>query len=131
MKNRINVQISSGSLTLHSSNGKERAGALITATVSGMDARVKMRPDSMHVGAKIKSFNVDDKYTQNNKFPQMIGKEKTATNVDLLNLEFEQNPLDGHADIAVKLVCVPLNIIVNKAFLERIGNYRFLNFRLF
>jgi vacuolar protein sorting-associated protein 13A/C len=53
----------------------------------------------------------------------MIGKEKLASNADLLDLEFEQNPLDGHADIAVKLVCVPLDIIVNKAFLERIGQF--------
>jgi hypothetical protein len=53
VKTRINVQISSGSLTLHSSKGKERAGALITAAVAGMDAKVRMRPDSMHVSFPI------------------------------------------------------------------------------
>ena len=42
---------------------------------------------------------------------------------ELLHLVFEQNPLDGHANMAVAMAMNPLDIIVNKKALDKIRNH--------
>jgi vacuolar protein sorting-associated protein 13A/C len=63
---------------------------------------------------------VDDKITRDNQFPHIVSAKQDS---HLLKLIFEQNPLDKHADIAVDLAITPLDIVVNKSCLERIGQF--------
>ena len=52
IKTRAKIDISSGSLSLISSRGKERGETIITASLASVAAGLKIRPDSMHVCPK-------------------------------------------------------------------------------
>lgn len=81
-----------------------------------------MRSDSLKAMVKVKSLDLEDRYAQETCFPKIISKV-ASKETDLLQIEFEQNPLDKHADIVVSLKQEPIDIIINKFTLERVAKF--------
>ncbi len=141
MKIRGEVEIKSASLSIlggeslnqHSDEKDKRkshisnSDAILYSVLTTITAKADIRTDSIKVDAGIQSLSVLDKYTPNPQYSHIITTKSTNTKnsnnktTDLLSVFFEQNPLDNHADIVLRVAMAPLVILVNPNFIQRLG----------
>eukprot|EP01114_Cavostelium_apophysatum_P004048 TRINITY_DN1418_c0_g1_i1.p1 TRINITY_DN1418_c0_g1~~TRINITY_DN1418_c0_g1_i1.p1 ORF type:complete len:3212 (-),score=1062.70 TRINITY_DN1418_c0_g1_i1:26-9661(-) len=120
---RAFAEIKSTSLSLFVASRESRSQILFSG-LSSIKASAEIRPTSMKASLNVKELRVDDTFTQNSQFRAMVSHSiKSKTSQDLLQLIFEQNPLDGHADLALDLKTAPLDIVIVKPILERIVTF--------
>ncbi|OMJ29920.1 Vacuolar protein sorting-associated protein 13 [Smittium culicis] len=74
--------------------------------------------NNTNLNLSIQDFFVNDGTVENSAFPKMVkiresSKTETDSSLPFLNISFEQNPLDNHADTVVLIKAQPLDIVFN------------------
>ncbi|KAH9640442.1 hypothetical protein HF086_018108 [Spodoptera exigua] len=96
---------------------------VLKACVEYVEVDMKQRPsaNALRVDVQMKSFSVTG--VQQGSFePQLVTSKEVSNNVNLLNVVFETNPLDGLCNQRVKVSARPLQIIYDAQTVIEIVN---------
>ncbi|XP_022825403.1 vacuolar protein sorting-associated protein 13 isoform X2 [Spodoptera litura] len=96
---------------------------VLKACVDHVEVDMKQRPsaNALRVDVQMKSFSVTG--VQQGSFePQLVTSKEVTNNVNLLNVVFETNPLDGLCNQRVKVSARPLQIIYDAQTVIEIVN---------
>lgn len=101
----------------------EKEVEVLKACVDHVEVDMKQRPsaNALRVDARMKAFNVTG-VQQGDFNPNLVTSKEVTQNVNLLNVTFETNPLDGLCDQRVKVVARPLQIVYDAQTVIEIVN---------
>ena len=88
-------------------------------SIQGATVNVLKRPTSILVNATLDDMVMSDHYTQNTYYPELIQSVNKINN-HILNLTFEQNPIDADVDKRIVLSIVSPQIVTHAVFIHRI-----------
>ncbi|CAH2233181.1 jg13113 [Pararge aegeria aegeria] len=85
---------------------------VLRACVENVEVDLKQRPsaNALRVDVQMRAFTVTGK-CQGDLEPQLVTSKEVSKDINLLNVLFETNPLDGACDQRVKVQARPLQII--------------------
>lgn len=128
IKFQVEASLSTGSFTLRQSP-HENTKDLLSLHFDVFKAKALARPDSFLTDVSLGGLRVDDGTTPDSLFTEIVRvkdapkskKQRRLSIVELeetseeafFQLQFEQNPLDGQGDLAVKAKLKPLEIVWN------------------
>jgi hypothetical protein len=74
------------------------------------------------------NFEVEDHFTQNSQFPKIVARSSAKMRPEmkgkeLLALEVEQNPIGKPVDLILRMEMMPLDLVLNRPFLEKIAKF--------
>ncbi|KAM3967394.1 vacuolar protein sorting 13C isoform 2-T2 [Aphomia sociella] len=85
---------------------------VLKACVDNVEVDLKQRPsaNALRVDVQMQAFSVTG-VQQNEFIPRLVTSKEVTNDVNLLNVVFETNPLDGTCDQRVKVLARPLQIV--------------------
>nr|XP_026496694.1 vacuolar protein sorting-associated protein 13 isoform X1 [Vanessa tameamea] len=86
-----------------------------------VDLQQRPSANALRVDVQMRAFTVTGKY-QDNFEPQLVTSKEVTKGVNLLNVIFETNPLDGTCDQRVKVQARPLQIVYDAQTVIEIVN---------
>lgn len=135
LKARVNAKLKKGSLTLRSGPSNS-ASDVMSIVFEDLRSKAIQRPTSFDAIVSLGDLHVYDGTTSNSQYPEIvrIKKEDTPTqstvvltsadedeNADaLLNIKFEQAPLDERADNGLTVKLKSMEVIYHKNYVEAI-----------
>ncbi|XP_034830205.1 intermembrane lipid transfer protein Vps13 isoform X2 [Maniola hyperantus] len=96
---------------------------VLRASVENVEVDMKQRPsaNALRVDVQMRAFTVTGK-CQGDFEPQLVTSKEVSKDVNLLNVLFETNPLDGACDQRVKVQARPLQIVYDAQTVIEIVN---------
>ncbi|CAG9559724.1 unnamed protein product [Danaus chrysippus] len=96
---------------------------VLRACVETVEVDMRQRPsaNALRVDVQMRAFTVTGKL-QGDYEPQLVTSKEVAKDVNLLNVMFETNPLDGTCDQRVKVQAQPLQIVYDAQTVIEIVN---------
>lgn len=134
VKLQLNADLKVGSFTLKR-DIHDKATEVLALYFDSFKAKILQRPDSFLADVSLGGLRVNDGTTANSLYPQIVrvkdsppvSDEKmiiAAESVDpFFQLQFEQNPLDESADLAVTAKLKSMEIIYNPNFVVEIVKF--------
>lgn len=85
---------------------------VLRASIDNVGVGLKQRPsaNAIRVDVKMQAFTVTG-VRQDDFLPKLVSSEVVTSDINLLNVVFETNPLDGSCGQRIKLVARPLQIV--------------------
>lgn len=133
VKLQIDADLKVGSFALKR-DIHNRAVEVLSLYFDSFKAKVLQRPDSFLADVSLGGLRVNDGTTANSLYPQIVRVKDSAGPQDMqltqassidpfFQLQFEQNPLDGNADLAVTAKLRSMEIIYNPNFIVEIVRF--------
>jgi vacuolar protein sorting-associated protein 13A/C len=138
VKVQINADLKVGSFALKR-DIHNQAVEVLSLYFDSFKAKVLQRPDSFLADVSLGGLRVNDGTTANSLYPQIVRVKDSSgpqdmqlintsmsqdTSIDpFFQLQFEQNPLDGKADLAVTAKLKSMEIIYNPNFIVEIVRF--------
>lgn len=137
VKLQVDADLRVGSFTLKRDANRE-AVDFLSFYFDKFKARILQRPDSFLADISLGGLRVNDGTTANSLYPQIVQVKDSSSSTDMVptgadaieasfdpffNLQFEQNPLDGSADVAVTVQLKSIEIIYNPNFVVEVARF--------
>jgi vacuolar protein sorting-associated protein 13A/C len=138
VKMQIDADLKVGSFTLKR-DPHDKAVEVLSLYFDSFKAKVLQRPDSFLADVSLGGLRVNDGTTANSLYPQIVRVKELNDSEDMdlvdtsdpsnrvvdpfFQLQFEQNPLDGSADLAVTAKLKSMEIIYNPNFVVEIVRF--------
>ncbi|KAI9744725.1 MAG: hypothetical protein M1818_001650 [Claussenomyces sp. TS43310] len=140
VKLQVNADLKVGSFTLKRDT-HNKAVEVLSLYFDSFKAKLLQRPDSLLADVSLGGLRVNDGTTANSLYPQIVrvkespqhqapkaimesvSEESETSDDPFFQLQFEQNPLDEHADLAVTAKLKSMEIIYNPNFVVEIVRF--------
>ena len=138
VKLQIDADLKVGSFALKR-DSHNKAVEVLSLYFDSFKAKVLQRPDSFLADVSLGGLRVNDGTTANSLYPQIVRVKDSSVPQDMqlidtsisednsidpfFQLQFEQNPLDGKADLAVTAKLKSMEIIYNPNFIVEIVRF--------
>ncbi|PVV02833.1 hypothetical protein BB560_002703 [Smittium megazygosporum] len=124
----INASLRKSLLELVSVSDKKR-NTILSILGENVLAHFVQLNQNMKVDLTVENFRVDDGTVVGSFFPQMVKMRQVSVSdgsnsfIPFLQVKYEQNPVDGHADSVIRLVSQSLDIVLNPAAIKEIKRF--------
>ncbi|TPX42076.1 hypothetical protein SeMB42_g05292 [Synchytrium endobioticum] len=128
----LKCNLNKGSVALRKSPREKEGGVtLISVEFEKLAANVDQRPASMGVKFAVGGMKVMDGVTPKTFYPVVVqakstkehSADKATLKAPFFDMELDHNPLDGHADDAISIKMLPLEVIYNPAVITTITTF--------
>eukprot|EP00727_Mastigamoeba_balamuthi_P013170 m51a1_g8476 hypothetical protein (937) ;mRNA; r:503405-507339 len=118
---KVNLDLKELSLDLIGSKSGE--GSLVKGALQSINVGVVQRPANLTVDLGVKSFSIVDSYTPGSCYKAMLTTVPRDAGAPFLEVGLDLNPMDGHADTAVKVKMSSMEVVICKPLIDRMSDF--------